>query len=154
MTDPAEGWRRFVAEANAATGFQPGPIAETIAPTSFSLPSGPPSIDPIESLPPAAAEKLRLLRQRAADAHAIIPPFEDVRQASLARTDAANAVARLTAHPQDNGRNLPETDPLVAAAKRHLDKMTAEYTRLQSCRQCGRRSGKPHPPRWRTSRHG
>jgi hypothetical protein len=125
-------WRTFVMEANAATtGFQPGPITEAAAP--MALPGAPhisPSFDPIELLPPAAADKLRKLRLRKDDAHRLIPEFETVRSASLAKIDAANALNTLVSHPQDFGKNLPETDPLVIAAKKHLDKMTAEFKRL------------------------
>jgi hypothetical protein len=81
-------------------------------------------------LPERAAERLRLLRQRRADAHRLIPEFETIREASMARIDADNALKRLTAHQQEFGKNLPETDPLVVAAKKHLDKMTADFRRL------------------------
>jgi hypothetical protein len=56
------------------------------APMSFGGLHSPPQFDAIELLPAAAAEKLRLLRQRAADAHALIPAFEDVRESSMARS--------------------------------------------------------------------
>ena len=107
--------------------FEPGPT------NPQPLSAGPhmlPSFDPLEFLPPAAAERLRSLRQRAADLHAVIPMFESVRSASLTKIEAANALKRLTDHPQDFGRNLPETDPLVVAAHKHLDKMTADFKRL------------------------
>jgi len=64
-------------------------------------------------------------------AHRLIPEFETIREASMACAEAETALKGLTAHPQDFGKNLPETDPLVIAAKKHLDKMAAEFTRLQ-----------------------
>ncbi|WP_354209566.1 MULTISPECIES: hypothetical protein [unclassified Bradyrhizobium] len=89
----------------------------------------------IERLPPVVAERLRALRQRCDDLHAIIPPGEDVRQEGMRKIDAANALTRLTAHPQDDGRGLPESDPLVAAAKKHLDKMTAGFERMKQLQE-------------------
>jgi len=84
-------WRQSVIErmlpameANAGTGpattLPPAPTVTITAQAPFSAGFlSPPSFDAIELLPPAAAEKLRMLRQRSADAHAVIPPFEDVR---------------------------------------------------------------------------
>ena len=93
-------WRRHVVEqvlprmdANtgpAATGFTPAPTETTVTPTP--LPGAPhisPQFDVIELLPPGAADKLRKLRLRRKDAHRLIPEFESVREASLAKTDAA-----------------------------------------------------------------
>src|SRR5258707_118227 len=100
----------------------------------FTITGGPPQFDP-EWLPPAAADRLRSLRQRAADAHAIIPAFETIREASMAKIEAANAVARLTSHPQDGGFGLKPDDPRVVAAQKHLDKMTADFQRLTASQQ-------------------
>ncbi len=58
-----------------------------------------PHFDVVELLPPRAADKLRLLRQRRADAHAIVPPFEEIREASLARIEAENALKWLSGSP-------------------------------------------------------
>ena len=88
-----------------------------------------PQYDVVDALPSAAAEKLRLLRQRSADAHALIPEFADIQSASMARVEAEQTLKRLTNHPQDGGFNLPETDQRVVAAKKHLDKMTADFKR-------------------------
>ena len=47
-----------------------------------------PSLDPIELLPAGVPQdRLRRLRQRSIDAHAIVPEFETIREASLARVD-------------------------------------------------------------------
>src|ERR1700754_2601864 len=94
---PDEGWRQHVLntllptmEANTgpATGFTPAPTTTVVTPTPLAtgFPS-PPSFDPLDALPPGAAERLRLLRQRSADAHAVIPEFEQIREASLARIE-------------------------------------------------------------------
>jgi hypothetical protein len=53
----------------------------------------------------ARTKKLRLLRQRGAEAHALVPQFETIREASMARIEAANTLKRLTSHPQDGGFN-------------------------------------------------
>jgi hypothetical protein len=92
-----------------------------------------PSYDVLDALAgaPVAAEKLRLLRQRSADAHAVIPEFERVREASMARIEAENALKRLTNHPHDGGPNLKSDDRRVMEAQRLFDKATANFRRLQ-----------------------
>jgi hypothetical protein len=112
------------------SSLTPAPIIGVTAPTSFSLPPGPPQHDVIEWLPEERKDLFRKLRQRATDAHRLIPEFEQIREASMAKIDAANSLKRLTDHPQDFGRGLSETDPLAVAAQKHLDKMTADYKRL------------------------
>jgi hypothetical protein len=90
-----------------------------------------PQFDVIELLPEERKEFLQKFRQRCADAHLLIPPGEDVRQSSMARVEAANAVKRLTDHPQDGGFGLKSDDRRVIVASQHLDKMTADFKRLQ-----------------------
>jgi hypothetical protein len=109
-----EGWRQHVIdnvlprmEANdmgAATGFTPAPANPQPFSAGMHLQ---PQFDVIELLPPIAADKLRKLRLRKDDAHRLIPEFESVRSASLAKIDAANALKHLTDHPQYGGKNLP-----------------------------------------------
>jgi hypothetical protein len=70
------------------------------------------------------------LRQRREDAHAIIPPHEDLREASILKQRAAGELKRLTDHPADNGFNLPVDAPQVIAAQRTLDKATDAFTRI------------------------
>ena len=67
--------------------------------------------------------------------HTAIPEFETVREASMAKIDAANSLKRLIDHPQDFGRGLPETDPLAVTAQKHLDKMTADLERLKQLQE-------------------
>jgi hypothetical protein len=75
------------------------------------------------------------LRQRSADAHAIIPEFETIREASMARVDAANALKRLTDHAQDGGFGLKPDDRRVIEAQRLLDKLTADFKRVQELQE-------------------
>jgi hypothetical protein len=124
-------------EANEpVTSLTPAPTTTMTADAPFS--SGPqlqPHFDPIELLPPAAQERLRKLRQRSADAHALIPAFEDVHEASTARVAAEHALKRLTDHPQDGGFNLAADNFTVVTAQRTLDKATDEFRRLQELQQ-------------------
>jgi hypothetical protein len=127
--------------AEPATPLTPAPLSTVVTPTPFSagFHAAPPSFDVIELLPPASAEKLRLLRQRSADAHTLIPEFEQIREASMAKIEAANALKRLTDHPQDFGFGLKDDDRRVLEAQRHLEKSTADFKRLQELQEA--RSG-------------
>jgi hypothetical protein len=115
------------------TGLTPAPTTTTVAhpPLSAGFPS-PPQFDVIELLPEHAQNRLRQLRQRKDDAHRLIPPFEQIREASMARVDAANGLKRLTSHQQDGGFNLPETDARVIAATKQLDKATDDFERQKA----------------------
>ena len=114
----------------AGAGFTPAPAGGQ-QPQRFAGAHVRPDWDPIEALPPAAADRLRLLRQRAKDHHALIPPFEDVRTASLERVNAERELQRLRDPAQDGGFNLPVDAPQVIAAQRTLDMATDAFTRLQ-----------------------
>ena len=101
---PEAGWRKFVMEAGQTGGLPPAPITETVAPSP--LPGAPhilPSFDVIEILPERAQDRLRKLRDRSADAHALCVPFADIQAASAARIAAENRLRQLTDHPQDHG---------------------------------------------------
>ena len=133
-----EGWRQHVLnnvlprmEANAApaaTSFDPAPAHPQPFSAGMHLQ---PQYDPLETLPPLAAEKLRLLRQRSADAHALIPTGFDVQTASAARVEAANALKRFTDHPQDGGFGLKADDRRVLEAQRTLDRATDAFERIK-----------------------
>ena len=114
-------------------GLEPGPTN----PTPLNLSGAPfgPQFDLLELLPPAAADRLRQLRQRSLDLHAIVPQFEQVREASMTKIAAAAELTRLVSHPQDGGFNLPPSAPQVIAAQRTLDKATEAFTRLQEMQQ-------------------
>jgi hypothetical protein len=94
-------------------------------------PTAPPQFDPIALLPASAADKLRMLRQRSADAHRLVVPHADLQAASTARTDAKNALARLVAHASEGGFRLPDTDARVIAATKALARAEDEFKRLQ-----------------------
>jgi hypothetical protein len=115
-------------QANSAAAFEPGPVNP--APFSVGIHLQP-QVDPLEWLPPAAQEKLRALRLRSAESHRLVPEFSQISEASTARVAAANALKRLVSHPQDFGAGLDPSDPRVITAQKHLDKMTADFTRLQ-----------------------
>ena len=122
---------------------------------NFAAVGPPPQFDVIEALPPAAADKLRALRQRSVDAHVIIPTFEDVRQASLDRIEAENRLRQLTAHPHEGGFNLHPDNAGVLAQQKLVDKLTADLKRLQELQaDADGGSGKLHPAHRRTSRRG
>lgn len=129
---PDEGWRQHVlnnvlprmeATAEPATSL-------TNAPPSFGFQTLQPQHDPIEGLPPAAAEKLRLLRDRSRDAHALCVPFSDIQEANTLKNDAERAYRRLVDHPQDGGYNIPETDRRAISAQQHIAKVTDDLRRL------------------------
>jgi hypothetical protein len=89
MAKQPDSWHQHVLSnvlprMEQATSLQPGPANPQ--PFSVGMHLQPLQHDPLELLPPAAAERLRLLRQRAADAHAVVPAFEDIREASTARS--------------------------------------------------------------------
>ncbi|MET4030125.1 MULTISPECIES: hypothetical protein [unclassified Bradyrhizobium] len=127
-------WREQVINMaqQAVAGFTPAPASPQPFSAGISLT---PTFDVIELLPEAAADKLRALRQRSDDLHAIIPPGEDVRQASMAKIDAANALRRLTDHPQDFGFGLKPDDRRVIEAQRTLEKATADFERLKQLQE-------------------
>ena len=81
--------------ADPVTGLTPAPAAGQ-QPFRFAAAPTAPGFDVIEILPEGAPQdRLRALRQRSLDLHALMPPFEDVRTASLARQEAQNALTRL-----------------------------------------------------------
>jgi hypothetical protein len=138
----ANTWQEWAAgnpskmQANSATAFTPAPMVAVPAPTQFSGPlSLQPQFDPLEILPEGAAAKLRALRQRSADQHLLIPPFEQVRQASMDKITAQNELTRLVSAAADGGFNLPPTDARVVVAEKQREKMTADFTRLQELRE-------------------
>ena len=57
----------------------------------------------IEILPVWAKERLRQLRLKASDAHAVIPEFADRLAANTARGDAGRRLQRLLAPSAENG---------------------------------------------------
>jgi hypothetical protein len=114
-----------------ATGFTPAPVSAVNEPATFSLgPPVQPSFDMAEVLPVGAAGRLRALRQRASDAHALIPQFSDLQEANTARLLAEQRLKRLVDPAHDGGFNLQPDDARVIAQQRTLDKLTDDAKRL------------------------
>jgi hypothetical protein len=116
--------------ADPVTGLTPAPAGGQ-PPFSFAAAPTAPGFDVADLLPPAAQERLRALRLRAKESHAIVPPYEDIRQASMARTNAENALKRLLAPAGEGGFRLKPDDRRVIEATKALDKATDEFLRLQ-----------------------
>jgi hypothetical protein len=76
--------------------------------------------DPLAYLPDRAADRLRRLQLSADDLHAVIPEFEQVREANAARMEADTRLKRLLAPQSSGGFNLPEDDLRVTVARREL----------------------------------
>ena len=86
--------------------------------------------DLIGSLPAHAADRLRTLRQRVADLHAVVPMFEERQQANAAQFEAAQRLKRLQAHVSEGGFHLPDDDPRVRDEQRNVKRLAAEAKRL------------------------
>ncbi len=76
-------------------------------------------------------KKLRALRLRSADSHAVIPPFSEIQTASAERVAAANALKRLSDHPHDGGFGLKSDSRQVTEAQRTLGRATEEFERIK-----------------------
>jgi hypothetical protein len=140
MAKQPDSWHQHVInnmlprmEANITT-FEPGPANPQPFSAGMHLQ---PRFDVIEILPEERKEFLQKLRQRSADAHLLIPPGEDVRQASMRKIGAANALKRLTDHPQDGGFGLKDdgSDRRVIEAQRTLEKDTRDFERVKQLQQ-------------------
>ena len=119
-------------------GLTPAPLETTFAEqTAFDGPLvNVPSLDVIELLPAGAcADRLRALRQRAADLHMLVPEFEKLQDVNIEKIKAEGEVRRMLASPHDHGFNLQPDDHRVIAAQRRLDKLTAEAKRLTELRE-------------------
>ncbi len=81
----------------------------------------------IELLPERLPSGCGLLRQRADDLHATIPPFAELQEASAARIGAENRVRQLQAHPQEFGHGLLPGSSERRPSARTLDKATREF---------------------------
>ena len=119
-----ERWRRLAMTMTEFPRATPG----AMGPQSFGGPDVAAKYDLSGLLPPTAAEKLRLLRVRSEEAHAVIPPFNDVQQASIAKIEAANRLKRLIDPAGVGGFSLPHDQPQVVAAERALEKAADEVS--------------------------
>lgn len=91
-----------------------------------------PPFDPLAWLPTGAADKLRALRQAFSDAHALIPPFEDLREARAAVVAVQQNLERHLAPRSTNGFALADdgSDGRVVALRQELERLEAEDRRL------------------------
>jgi hypothetical protein len=114
-----------------AISLQPGPLV--VAPAPFTIAATPtvPGFDVIETLPPLARDRLRKLRERRDDFHAITIRHEVLREATLERAEAENRLKKLANHPQAGGFGLPPTDARVVVQQRQVDKLSDDLRRLQ-----------------------
>jgi hypothetical protein len=111
-------------EPATPASFKPGTIQTSVG------------FDVIALLPAAAADKLRALRQKARDLHAVIPEFEDRHEAASARGDAERRLQRMLAPRSEGGFNLdPETDSSVIEQKKLVQKLTDDAQRLSALDQ-------------------
>jgi hypothetical protein len=117
--------------AEPITALTPAPIIGVTAPTSFSLPPGPPQHDVIERLPEERKDLFRKICQHVDDACALSVPFETVREASMEKVGAENELKRRTSHPQDGGFGLKPDDRSVISATKDVEKATANLRRVQ-----------------------
>jgi hypothetical protein len=117
--------------ADPVTGLTPAPAGGQ-PPFSFAAAPTAPGFDVADLLPTAAAERLRQLRQHSLDQHALTVPFEQVREASMARQEAQNAHRRLVSHQQEGGFNLKPEHPSVMQALKTLERAEGELARLQA----------------------
>jgi hypothetical protein len=118
------------------TSLTPAPTQTITAPTPLpGVVYTVPSVDLLDGLPPPAAERLQLLRQRSIDSHAVVPQFEQIHEASMEKINAEREVTRLTNHPQDFGLNLKPDNRTVIAAQKRLDKATADFERLKQLQE-------------------
>jgi hypothetical protein len=117
--------------------FEPAPT-RTIVADATTFNAGPlvnvPDFDPIDTLPAACAEKLRMLRQRAADMHRVVPEFDDLQDLNIEKIKVEGEVRRLLASPHDGGFNLKVDDHKVLSAQKRLNKLVAEVKRLTELR--------------------
>jgi hypothetical protein len=122
----------------APTGLTPAPVTTVNAAPTLEV--GAPighrphfDVDVIEILPAGGpAEKLRLLRQRSLDAHALCVPFSEQQELSVERQQAEQRLKRLLDPASEGGFGLKDdgSDQRVVAAKKKLAKLTDDLRRL------------------------
>jgi hypothetical protein len=113
------------------SGLIPGPtaITTTQAPFTVGAPTVP-AFDVIEVLPLAAADRLRKLRDRSRDAHALIPPHGEIQEAIAEQREAERVLQKLIDHPSKRGHKLPQDDRRVVEATKTLERAAADLRRL------------------------
>ncbi len=126
-----DDWRAQMLNLAQQGSLPAPPLTTVIAPQPLSTGvHTAPSFDMIELLPPGGAEKMRLLRQRDADLHAVKVPHAELQEARTAKVAAAQRLKRLTDHRSAGGFELADDDARVIAARRELERLDAEDKRL------------------------
>src|SRR6267378_7566969 len=77
--------------------FEAGPTSTSLAVTSFGIHGRISADDAVELWPEAAASRLTALKQRRADLHAAMPPFEDIHELAETKMRHANRIRQLLA---------------------------------------------------------
>ena len=113
------------------TGLTPAPTGGS-PPFSFGPAPTSPGFDVLDLLKGTPQDRLRQLRQHRDDQFAVTVPFEQVRQASLAKQEAANVHRRLVSHPHDHGLGLKPDHPSVKQALKTLERAEGELARVQA----------------------
>jgi hypothetical protein len=136
--DPNADWTAWALKNSArmeapATSFTPAPTTTVTAQAPFSAGFSAPSFDVIDRLAsaPAAAEKLRVQRDRCSEKRAAMIPHSELQEVIAERTLAEQNHGRLLAHAQDGGFGLPPTDASVAAAAQLVARTNANARRVQ-----------------------
>ena len=103
-------------------------------PTETSMTHFSASSDPIDWLPPPAAERLRHLRQMRDDARAVLTDSEVVNELRMDKGACERRIAELQRHPQEGGRGVRKDHPALVAEQTKLEKITAELARHHRAR--------------------
>ena len=114
----------------SSTTFEPGPVNPQPISAGMHLQPQFDVIELLEANAPAAAERLKTLRERSSERRDAMIPHIEVQEAIAERTRAQQHLRRLQAHPQDGGFNLPPTDARVIEAERQVERTTENARRL------------------------
>lgn len=79
--------------------------------------------DPVDWLPPGAADRLRALRQAADDARAVLSPLEVRQELQADKALYTNRIAFLKRQRGHGGHSLTDESPQVREAQKALDKI-------------------------------
>jgi hypothetical protein len=113
-----------------------------------------PDLIAVLSNAPGAAERLLDLRQDDANANALIPKHEQVREVTGAKIQAEARLSRLLAHPSQSGFGLPPTDARVIAAERAVEEATVRSSDCKKGRPTHQQNGTRHHGCYRQSKPG
>jgi hypothetical protein len=86
--------------------------------------------DPADLLPAGARERLEKLRLRSAEAHALVPRFEEISDLNTERIKSEQRLERLVGHPSTGGFGLKPDDARVLAETKQVKKLTGDVERL------------------------